>query len=95
MAYVLYDDNGYLAPGPTIQGLEDLHSWAANKPVVKQFLEDGVTADTQSLADALRTADSEDRTEIGDMHAALFDAATRAQGQLGLSDEGEDDEEDL
>lgn len=87
MAYVLADDNGYLGEGPTIQGLEDLHEWAADKPVIKQFLEDGVTADTNALAEALTVAEGHET--IDEIKAALLDAATSATGPLMLS-EGEE-----
>lgn len=93
MAYAFYDDNGYLGPGPTIQGLEDLHDWSADGlPTLKQFLDDGIFDDTAALAAELQTAESEDQTELGAMHAALYDAASRAVGPLVLSD-GEDDDE--
>jgi hypothetical protein len=84
MAYSLYDDNGYLGVGPTIQGLEDLHDWAHDKPVIKKFLMDGTTGDTEGFTKALETATTSDTIE--ESRQALLAASRISKGPLVLSE---------
>jgi hypothetical protein len=82
MGYYLYDVNGYVADGPSIQGLEDFARWA--RGAIRAFIEEGRTVDVSVLVKALagaRAVGSVESTRI-----ALLAAARKAEGVLILSD---------
>ncbi len=82
MSYVFYDSRGYLADGPSIQGLEDLYAWAPDD--VRSFIEEGHTKDLAGLIASL-----EDATADGDVESsrvALLASAREARDVLILND---------
>lgn len=82
MSYVLYDSRGYLADGPSIQGLEDLYEWAPDD--VKSFIEEGHTTDLDSLIAALDEVSTDGDVESS--RVSLLKSARAAKDVLILND---------
>jgi hypothetical protein len=86
MSYYLYDANGYVADGPSTQGLADLAAWARDKPGIRDFFRSGVTRDPAKFADDLAAAWSPTAAPVESSYRALVAAARRAVEVLILSD---------
>lgn len=84
MSYYLYDVNGYVADGPSIQGLEDLAAWSRAIPAVQSFITQGQSTDLRDLADAL--ASSPAKGSVDSSRVLLLNAVLDAKGILILSE---------
>jgi Phage Mu protein F like protein len=84
MSYVLYDSRGYVADGPSINGLAALAAWASSHAVLSAFFVDGHTTQIAALIDALEKTPAEGSVESSKV--ALLGAARRAHDVLILSD---------
>jgi hypothetical protein len=83
MSYYLFDEDGYVADGPSIQGLEDYVAQNAD-PVVASFFENGYASSVPDLIAALESTSVQGSVEAS--RVALLDAAKRANGTLVLSE---------
>lgn len=84
MSYVLLDSNGYLAEGPSVQGLEDLATWAGSNTAVGEFIDEGFTQNLDALIASLENCGAQGSVDVS--RKALLDSAKSAEDVLIISD---------
>ena len=95
MSYVLADVNGVLDDFASIGGMRDFSNWAlaSEKPVLRHFVEVGVTEDIAELREELKDTDSPPPPNVIEQFNVLVSAADRAEDVLIISDGTSDEDE--
>lgn len=83
MSYYLFDANGFIADGPSVQGLGDFAQWADGQMPLRLFVEKGYARITPSFLQALRVPAS---GSVETSRVEILHAADRAMDVLILSD---------